>query len=220
MKLVHSDFLFQIDFEENDCYSLIIENSKEFYNKTNELYCQSNGGDGNFVLSDNSEISISKNCLYIYDYYGDFLNSKKTISSINKKVVEILKNNDFLQEFNEINKLIFNINDRVIEELDYNVEYIDNFDFETFVKLSNYTIKTDVSLLENLIAYIQIYAQNENKKLLVFINLFSVLEKEEIKLLIKQIRYMQLNILFIDSNQKYKFEDIKTIIIDEDLCII
>ena len=220
MKLVHSDFLFQVDFEENDCYSLIIENSKEFYNKTNEFFRQANGDDGNFVLSDNFEMSISKNCLYVYDYYGDFLNSKKTISSINKKVVEILKNNDFLQEFNEINKLIFNINDKVIEELDYNIEYIDNFDFDTFVKLSNYTIKTDVSLLENLIAYIQIYAQNENKKLLVFVNLFTVLEKEEIKLLIKQIRYMQLNILFIDSNQKYKFEDIKTIIIDEDLCII
>lgn len=220
MKLIHPHFSIQIDFDKNDCYSLVIENSREFYEKTSELFRQSNGDDGNFVLSENIELDISKACLYIYDFYSDTLNNKKTITSINKKVIDILKSNDFVCEFNEINKLFININDSVLEQLDYNIEYADNLDYDTFVKFSSYKIKTDNSLLENLLSYIQIFVQNEGKILLIFVNLFSVLEKSEIELLIKQLRYMQLKVLLIDSHQKYKVDDIETIIIDDDLCII
>ena len=221
MKLIHPDIARQIDFKNQFCYSLIIENSQEFFSKTNELYSQSNGGEGNFVLShENQELNIAKSCLFIFDFYNDLLNSKKTITSINNKVSDILKQDDYIEDFAQLNSLIAKINAKVTEQLDYDVSYNENLEFSDFSKLSNYKILRSDNLLENILTYVQINCQNQNISFTIFVNLFSYLSQEEIEKLIKQLHYMQINILFIDSQQKYHLKDCETIIIDNDLCVI
>ena len=221
MKLVHPDIARQIDFKHQFCYSLIIENSHEFFLKTNELFLQSNGEEGNFVLShENQTLNIAKNCLFIFDYYSDLLNNKKTINSINNKVLDILKQDDYIEDFAQLNTIIAKINAQITEQLDYEVSYIENLDFGDFAKLSNYKVSHGHNLLDNILTFLQINCQNQNITMAVFVNLFSFLSQEEIEMLIKQLRYMQLNVLFIDSQQKYKLKDCETIIIDNDLCVI
>ena len=54
----------------------------------------------------------------------------------------------------------------------------------------------------------------------MFINATCVFNEKQINDIIKQLTYMQLNILFINNNQKYFLKDIEHIIIDNDLCEI
>ena len=56
--------------------------------------------------------------------------------------------------------------------------------------------------------------------MIVFINLSSVLNSEEINEIIKQLNYQQINILMIESQDKYQLNKTKKIIIDKDLCEI
>ena len=220
MKLVHINISRHIDFDINFCYSLIIENSTEFYRLTNELYQQTNGEVGNFVLSDNEILDISKNCLFFYDYYTNFLNSKKIQNILNNKITQIIQENDFYKEFSQINKILIDINDKIKENIDINIEYNQEFNSDSLIKSSNYKISQTNTLLENIINYIDFYVQNTKINTIIFVGAFTVFDQSTIEIFIKQLKYMQLNILFIDSYQKYKINNIETIIIDNDLCVI
>ncbi len=220
MKLVHINISRHIDFDINTCYSLIIENSTEFYKLTNELHNQTNGEEGNFVLSNENILDISKNCLFIYDYYSNLLNSKKVLNILNNKILQIIQENDFYKEFSEINKIMLDINDKVKTYLNTNIEYNQEFNYDNLIKISNYKIPQTNILIDNMINYIDFYIQNTKINTVVFVGAFSVFEQNDIELLKKQLKYMQLNVLFIDNYQKYKIKDIETIIIDNDLCVI
>ena len=220
MKLVHINISRHIDFDINFCYSLIIENSKEFYRLTNELYQQTNGEEGNFVLSNNDILDISKNCLFIYDYYTNLLSSKKVQNILNNKILQIIQDNDFYKEFSQINKILLDINDKIKETINTNIEYNQEFSNENLLKISNYKITQTNSLIDNIINYIDFYTQNTKINTIIFVGAFTVFEQSTIEMLIKQLKYMQLNVLFIDNYQKYKIDNIETIIIDNDLCVI
>lgn len=220
MKLVHPTIEKQIDFNISNCYEMVIENSNEFFKLTSDIINQSNSLEGNFVLSDGKLLDISKNCLVIYDYYNLNLMTKKISNLINFEVLEILKNGDFIEEFSSINKTLIDVSERVKDKLDFLVETNQEFDYETFTKYSNFkVIKTNVLAydLQELIAIMQ---KLSNIKIIILINPNSFFNENEIKSLIKQLSYMQLNILLINNMQKYRLENINRIIIDEDLCEI
>ncbi len=217
MKIVHQDIEQKIDFDMFDFYCLTIENAHEFFKLTNQLYSQINGEEGDFVLSKNANIlSIAKYCAFVYDYYGDFLNNKKTLNLVNNNVLDIIQNNDFLEDFSKLNAIILKINEKITNELHYAVNYKDDINAQDFVKLSTYKLQYCSNLLENICSFIQVV----DKNIIIFINLYDFLSYDEINDLVKQLKYMQINALFINSHTKYKIDDIKDIIIDEDLCVI
>lgn len=219
MKIVHPSMETQIDFEDQSCICLVIENSKEFYKLTSEFYKQNIGEEGNFILSDESIIDISKACIFVYDYYSDLLNNRKSNNILSEKAITVLKNNDFIEEFSNLNALILEINEKIAEQMDLNVNYIENIDYETFVKQSKFRVQMVDNILENILSYIEVN-QHSNTKIIVFVNLFSVLNERDINILLKQISYMQYKTLLIETSLKYKITGIKTIIIDDDLCEI
>ena len=61
MKIVHKNLQRQINFEEHQFWSLVIENPKEFYRLSNDLYKQSIGEEGEFVVSHNNESINAEN---------------------------------------------------------------------------------------------------------------------------------------------------------------
>ena len=220
MILSHFDIERKMDFSKNDCYSLIIENANEFFRLTKEMYNQVNGEEGNFVLYENGILEIKRKCLFIYDYYTDIFSNKKVINILNTKILDFLKEHDFLSKFSQLNKIMIDINEQVAQEISANLEFNQEFGYDSFIKFSNYKFTQNKDFVENLVNYIDFYVQSTKTQIVIFVHLFSVLNKEQIEQLIKQMRYMQLNVLLIDSRQIYKLKDVETIIIDEDLCVI
>lgn len=219
MKIVHVDIARQIDFSVSPNFMLVIENSQEFYRLTQQLFNQVNGEDGDFVLSENNILNISNHCLFIYDYFGDILNSKKITNTINNKIIATLKENDFIEDFAKLNTLILQINEKIIEKLDYNIKTSSSVEYENFVKLIQFKPMKSQLLVEDIITYITLNL-TKNIDVVIFVSLSSVLSENQINTLLKDINYMQLNVLLIEPFKKYKLDNCETIIIDEDLCVI
>ncbi len=221
MKLVHPSIDIQIDFSINNCYNLVVENPCEFFNLTADLINQSNGAEGNFVLSNDSKIlNIQKKCLIIYDYFNINFSSKKITNLINSNILSILKEEDFIEDFSKLNELFLKINQKLQDNLDYPLEFEDDFNYETFVKFSNYKINENPKLTDKIIDYINIYCKLADISTIVFINLNLFLEQTDIEAIIKQLNYMQLNILFVNAVEKLSLPQTEKIIIDKDLCVI
>jgi len=222
MKLIHSHIDVEFDFDKNSSQLLIIENSSEFFELTHQLYRQCEGaGDGEWVLSDDSQIlSLQKLSEIITEYYSFSLNNKKIENLLNGELLSLLKSGDYFEEFSLINKNLIAINEDLSMRLDFPVSYSEEFLFEDFIKFSHYKINENLGLTEKLLTYIDIYVNIKNIKLAIFVNLFSILSEDDIKKLLKQLEYMQIKVFFIESQLKYDIKSMQKTIIDNDLCVI
>lgn len=221
MKLVHSDINNQFDFEKSNCYLLVMENSKFFLQIIKELYDEvENNKESNFTLSHNYEtLTLNKNALFLYDFLNIDFNNKKIVSEINSKVLKMLTQGDFSIELNQINQNIIKINDEVLQNFDFKIEYDDDFSFDKLIKFSSYKVSGETSFLEQICAYIKIFAELKNIKLVFFMNAMQVLTQDQLQLLLQQLEYMEIKCILLESFEKYKL-GIPTTIIDDDLCEI
>lgn len=222
MKLINNRYQQFFDFDKNPCNLLVVENSKEYFKVLKELHNETNGKeDSDFMLSDNGKtLKLSKVALFIYEFLDLDINNKKIANEICRRVAEILTEKDYSEDFCKINQLLIKINDDLIQNFDFVVNYDSDMDFEKFIKLSNYQIGEEASLLEKLSSYIKIFITLKKCNLVIFAGLFELLSKEEIDLLIKQLAYNEINCLFVEPTLKYNIDNLGKIIIDKDLCEI
>lgn len=222
MKLINNRYEQHMDFDRFSACFLVLENSHEYLKVVEELRdeCIENE-DSEFVFSDGLEVlNMSKNCLLFYNYFDFDINNKKIIGEINNRVLDFISKNDYVKDFCEINKMIIDINDKILNNFDFEVEYDDEFSYDKFIKISNYKISTQSKFIDKIMAYIKLYSKLKNIKLVIFIGLSAYLSKEEIQLFIKELEYLELKCLFVEPYQKYKINNVGTIIIDDDLCEI
>lgn len=222
MKLVNNRYQQHMDFNLYPAYFLVLENSQEYLKVVEEFYVECNAkGESQFVLSNNSEIiDIAKNCLLIHNYFDLDLNNKKIVNEINNRVLNFISQRDFVQDFCALNKLFIEINDKIVDDFDFKLEYDEDFTYDKFVKISNYKIESQSKFLDRLMSYIKIYCALKKTKLIVFVGLSLFVSKEELEIFIKELKYLELNCLFIEPVLKYNLENVGRIIIDEDLCEI
>lgn len=211
-----------MDFDAYPAYFLVLENSQEYLKVVEEFYTECEGKEeSQFVLSNNGEIiDISKNCLLIHNYFDLDLNSKKITNEINNRVFNYISQQDFVQDFCELNKLFIDINDKIVDNFDFKLEYDSDFTYDKFVKISNYKIEMQSKFIERIMSYIKIYCALKRTKLVVFVGLSLFVSKKELEIFIKELKYFELNCLFIEPKLKYNLENVGRIIIDDDLCEI
>jgi len=221
MKLTCNRYTSQIDFDKNTKYILVVENAKEFRKICSELFGESNGvGESDFVFSNNGQImSMQKYILLLYDFLGLDINNKKILNEVASQVEEKLQTYDFVEKLCQINKLILEINDKVLEDFDFKVSYDEEFGIDKLIKISNYRIQGESDILEKLLAYIKIYSSLKPIKTIILIGVMQYLSFDELYLLAKNIEYLGLNLLLIER-QDYKLENFNRILIDNDLCEI
>ena len=221
MKIVHECLSDAIDFDANPVYSLIIENSELFFKLTNELFLECNGEEGGFVLSKNFKMDkFEKQAVFIHDYFNLSCSGIKVDKLIKSVVLEKLNELDNFELMSKINQSIIEINERVIDLIDLDLSFDDEFDYEKLIKISNFKIKEDSILIEKLYSYIDIFVKLKNIKLVILINLFDYFSEKQINELLKQLKYSELYVLLINSHEKYRIENVKQTIIDNDLCEI
>ena len=221
MKIVHECLNEAINFDICPVYSLIIENSELFYKFTNDLFNQCNGEDGDFVLSNNFKLDkFEKQAVFIHDYFNLSCSGIKIDKLIKSSILEKLNELDNFELMSRINQLIIEINEKVIDMVDLDLKFDDEFDYEKLIKISNFKIKEDSVLIEKLYSYIDIFVKLKNIKLVILVNLFDYFSEVQINDLLKQLRYNELFVLIVNSHEKYNLENAKRIIIDDDLCEI
>ncbi len=221
MKLTCNRYVSQIDFDKSTKYILVVENAKEFRKICCELLAESNGEtESDFVFSDNGQIvSMQKYILLLYDFLGLDINNKKILNEVASQVEEKLQTYDFVEKLCQINKLILEINDKVLDDFDFKVSYDEEFGIDKLIKISNYRIQGASDILEKLLAYIKVYSSLKPIKTIVLIGVMQYLSADELYLFAKNLEYLGLNLLLVER-QDYKLKNFNRILIDNDLCEI
>ena len=88
------------------------------------------------------------------------------------------------------------------------------------MNLKEITKGGNYSFSEKIIQYMKIMSELMGKKLLVFVNIRSDLEKDQIQELMKNAVYNEIALLFIENIQRDFSKDKKYYIIDKDVCEI
>lgn len=166
----------------------------------------------------NNVIDIEKKGLIIRNPLDLNLNEKKLINALYKEM-----NHSFNDEnkiiFNEIESKLMELMDYLSSDLDYSIDYNNEIDLNKLfssidVRFSE--IEFD-NYLKMLVQFIKIYNSVLSIKCVVSFGLFSILSENEIELLKKEIKSMDLTLLNFECKSK---NDVKSLIVDSDYCII
>lgn len=221
MKLAYPLLNSPIEFDENFISILIIENANELRKAITSMQQQCNGGQGDFVLSKNHDIlEISKNVLFLSDPFAPELDSKKISNKINQDACKTAS-----EFYEDLQRIIADINSIAVDictAMEYEVSFTELDDADQIIKLLNFCIdKSEISFAEALLAYMKLNRMFFGKKLTAIYNLKACMSTEELELFYKSVKYEKLPLLLVEDIQRKAIPaDERTVIIDEDLCVI
>lgn len=222
MKIVHPLFDKPIEFKENTVNILVVENKVVLVEMIDELFLQTNGETGKFILShDNIEIEVSKNLELIINFFDMEFNTKKIITKLYAVLENESLSEDIYNKTMEIKGQIINYAENLFSANKYDIIYNENININSLLKFLDVKLNfINDSLAEKIINYMDILRDLLNINLFVFVGLRSYLNEEDLQELYKYVVYNKYNILLIESQviEKVKYEDY--LIVDNDLCIL
>lgn len=206
--------------DNENIYSIEIENKKSFYRLVNDFVSISFGNsvdDINLYDDNFEEVNILGKVSIIIDYFNINFDVKKYNAEINKIV---LKNIDekMQQEFLTNYRKLYNSLKKVLNDIDLPLLIANEFDLDNLLKLFKISINKNDNLLDNLLLLIDLEKLLNINKFIIFVNIKQLLDKNELEELYKYALYNSVNLLLIDS-QCYGvcLKNEKKLIIDENL---
>lgn len=209
------------DFNNNKNIILVIKNKKYLYLLVNSLLNENIENKYLLIIDDNNKQQNNDDFIeFIPSIFLLNFNSKKNLTIINKQI-----KNQYKTSIKETIEIIYTYLLDLQKNIciDFDIELISNIDLieDDILKLINFEIKDKYdSILDKIINYMKIINQLRKIKIFIFLNLSIYLNKEEIKLLLKESKYYDFKIILIENNEKIiDLFDTKRIL-DEDLCLI
>lgn len=221
MKLVHGKYNFTIRFEENKANCLVVENAAAFAELVKELYLQSHGEEGLFVLSDNDkEVKISKTVECVLEPITLTANSKKNLAQLYAELGSFCNNFQYA-EFSQIVGKIVEMMDALSVGSSYDITYDFDFGPDAVFKMLGVSFTEDaIDLKDKLIQYIGIVSALGVTKLIAFVNLKTFFDESEIREIYQFSFYRKMPILLIEHTESGAMAEENVCVIDRDLCII
>lgn len=167
---------------------------------------------------DNNIIDIEKKGLIIRNPLELNLNEKKLLNSLYKTLISSIDDEN-KQIINEIEEKLMELMDFLSCNVDFSIDYNNEVDINKLfssIDLKFSEIEYN-NYFEMLVQFIKIYNSILSIKCIVSFGLFSILTEDEIELLKKEIRALDLSLLDFECNNK---TNVKSLIIDTDYCII
>lgn len=209
------------DFNNNKNIILVIKNKKYLYLLVNSLLNEDIDNKYLLIIDDNNKQQNNDDFIeFIPSIFLLNFNSKKNLTIINKQI-----KNQYKTRIKETIEIIYTYLLDLQKNIciDFDIELISNIDLieDDILKLINFEIKDKYdSILDKIINYMKIINQLRKIKIFIFLNLSVYLNKEEIKLLLKESKYYDFKIILIENNEEIiDLFDTKRIL-DEDLCLI
>lgn len=209
------------DFNNNKNIILVIKNKKYLYLLVNSLLNEDIENKYLLIIDDNNKQQNNDDFIeFIPSIFLLNFNSKKNLTIINKQI-----KNQYKTRIKETIEIIYTYLLDLQKNIciDFDIELISNIDLieDDILKLINFEIKDKYdSILDKIINYMKIINQLRKIKIFIFLNLSIYLNKEEIKLLLKESKYYDFKIILIENNEEIiDLFDTKRIL-DDDLCLI
>jgi CRISPR-associated protein Csn2 len=223
MKLVHPILEKPIKLDENTLNVLVIESQKAFSGFIKELFEQSNGGEGNFIISEDLDrLSVEKDVELILEPFSIELNNRKIISRLYKQLEHTAVSEDFYLDYNKASNQILSFIEKISQTTENKMVYSQNVDLSALFKAVDLSIEEDYeNLVEKIHDYMSVIQEFEQVSFFIFVNLKKFISSEELKELFKAASYKKMHLLLLENvvhDDPIACE--KRYIIDSDLCAI
>ena len=220
MKLVHPYYFHEIDFENEEPHTLIIERASFFRQIISELMYEAETGIGDYVLSQNYEVlDFAKYCSVIVDPFSLDYQNKQIKNGLQKQAVELLSVESELPDIiHRINQLGL----RIANQFSPPVAIKQDIGISDITTILDFRIDiSDLSFAEQLLEYCKISRDLAGVKMFITIHLKEYLDPEEYQQIIEMFCNEKLLLLMLESRQHPLIDDpTNTIIVDNDYCII
>lgn len=221
MKLVYPEYQLEVSLKENQITILTIENPRAYARVLSDLWNQTQGAEGGFILSECEKIlSISRELECIFNPFALDCNDKKVIHKLYQELKEQAEEN-LLLETTEINREIILYLQKLLVQVPYALNY--EVDLELPALLKIYDVKVDsigTGMLEKLVEYMKVLNQICHMRIFVFVGLKQYLTREELEKLYEFVFYEKIILCIVEAVQTPRINGEKNWLLDKDLCII
>ena len=221
MKLTTSFFPDVIEITENEVFSLVIEHKNTFLKLLHDLYMQTDGSDGDVILSEKDAIiKISKSLELITSFVPFNLNEKRLLTRINS-----------LLEKEALNGSNYHITMQLLADIERHISSLSNhmpytiscqdLTASALIKMCNVRIEDDcISEIERVLLYMSIVNDLLGEKLFVFVNMTMFFSDLDMQGFIDTCNLHKYRVLLLDGVESTRFSGMRRLIIDKDLCTI
>ena len=222
MKLVHRDLQMQLKFVENEVIVWAIETPKLFRTYVEELWQQTEGREGEFMLSDNGKLlDIQKQMEFIFNPLDIQVNEKRCWNKICTQLKELAFAEQHYIQTQQLFAMIYQYFLSLEQDCEMEFSCDGEVDFMQLLKATGIKLEeSNESLVEHLAQYIKGVARLLKKKIIVFVNLSSFLTKQELEELLKQAFYLKVYVILMETRKIDLEISKKCYIIDKDSCEI
>ena len=224
MKLVHPDFLCQIELPEDRIPVLILENPSRFCQFVADLQRQIAGEEGDWVLSDSGKpLKIDKFCELILDPFSLDINQRKMITALYAQIEKEVLQTEMLLEWNQISTSLELAAVKLMSVLDdYELIYRDEINIRDFLKFMDvhFDVRAE-ELPERLIDYMRMSVDVLGTRLFILCNIKSFIDEQNMQYIYEQALYNKFHLLLVENHESEQINELeRRIVIDKDDCLI
>lgn len=220
-RLIHPEIGSVFEFRENAVNTLVVENQSFFRKTVSDLYTQTIGNRGDFVLSeDYSPVNISQNIELITQFVPFEINRKNLIGKICTAAEANALGEKHYKRTQELVTEVERFFDELLFDYPFSFEY-SKLNITNLLKSAGILISENYdNELEKIKDYLLLSIEFEREKIYVFVNMRSFFADEELEAFLREMCSMKVHILLIDNVEHKKLSMEKRVIIDKDLCEI
>lgn len=221
MRIIYSKYGIDLYLEENKITTIVIENPSVMSEVIRDISRQTNGEDGEWILSDPDKIfSVEKCSIFLDNPLMVNSNEKRILTRLYKELSE-QANTLMYEEYTQINSYIVSFLERLLDTVPYHLDMEVDMDLIGILKLYGVKIESDgVSVLEALLDYLRALSCICNIHVVFILNVKQFLTIEEVQQLYEFCFYEKIYIINLEGQKNYNLKHEKCVIIDKDLCII
>lgn len=222
MRLAHVDMERVIELDCGKTVEWIIESPALFRKYVNLLNLQADGEEGTFVLSDDDTIlDIAKYMEIVVNPFAVDFEDRRIQKKLYSQLQKAAYGEDMFMDTQKLNSDLQSYIFRLENICGYDIEIDTDMDVQLVFKALGVKMEGgEYNFSEKLAQYMKVMAELMGKKILVFVNIRSYLENEQIQELMKNAVYNEISLLFIENIQRDFSEMENYYIIDKDGCEI
>lgn len=221
MKLIYPVYAIELPIKENQVTILSVENPKAFATILSDLWHQTHGKEGGFLLSEiDKEKNIAKSIDFIVNPFELNCNDRKVVTKVYQELSELAMENMY-DETSKLNEEIIKYIEKLIGYVPYHLDYNLELDLNSLMKSYHVELTTSPEgLIEQIVEYLRVMHQICGVEIFAFVSLKQFLSKEELKMLYEFVFYEKVHLIILEGKFIEKNESEKCWILDKDLCII
>ena len=201
MKLAHYGWQMVIDWPENRIPVLAVESAKRFRRAVSELAAQSEGGAGDFVLSEGIEpLPFGRYCEVITDPFHMELNDRAAQAALTKWAKAVAVSPQFDLQTREVCQHVLTWAEAIALESDEPLAFEHEIDFAQLIKLCGLQFDDEAAdLPERICRRMRIAQSFLHKECFIFVNLKRYLAQDELRELYQSAFYRKMRIMLVEN---------------------